>query len=248
MLDTTPSSIPSTNWINVLAPLTPLGTNIIAVFTFLIGLLLIFLGQKCLKLCAFCIGFGLGFISTALLCTKINLNFENMTSPQTTLIIAVVGGFIIGGFAAFLVTATKIVLAIGCGVVLAFLINSAGLSVGEHDYVMWIGLGLGFVIMLYIAFKIFDHAVVIVTSLIGALAVLMSVSHFVPELNLSLWQLLNDPSSVNGCATNTVCNGLLIGWGVLSCMGLYVQFRRLDDCSSCSDTKKDKDFDFGRLN
>ena len=77
---------------------------------------------------------------------------------------------------------------------------------------------------------------VIGTSLVGALAIIVSVAHFLPTLNVSLWAMFKDPSLVKGCAQQDAwngCNEILMSWGVLVCLGLFVQFRQLDGCDRC---------------
>jgi len=223
----------STDIINILAPLTPLGAHIVAVFAGVVGLLMIFFGQKLLKTCMFALGFAGGFTFGAVITNKFN-GFENIVvTPHIMLIAAVSGGVVVGGFAAFLVTITKICLAVACGVAVSFAVAQSGMTT-TNEYVFWAVAAVAFLIMLWAAFKVFDHAVVIVTSLVGSMAVIFSVANFIPSLSFSLAQLLNDPTTVKGCSKNQDCEALLVAWGVLVCLGLYVQFKRLDNCT-CGD-------------
>jgi len=138
-----------------------------------------------------------------------------------------------------LVTVTKVVIAMGVAIGLAFIANTTGLSADasmDHAYVLWALIIVVFLIALWCAFKIFDHAMVIGTSLVGALAIIVSVAHFLPTLNVSLWAMFKDPSLVKGCAQQDAwngCNEILMSWGVLVCLGLFVQFRQLDGCDRC---------------
>ena len=43
---------------DILAPLTPMGVHIVALFAFVVGGTMLFFGQRFLKLCVFCTGFG----------------------------------------------------------------------------------------------------------------------------------------------------------------------------------------------
>jgi len=219
----------STNIINVLSPLTPLGVHLVAVFAGIVGLMMLFYGSKLLKICMFSLGFGAGFFLSAIACNKLN-GFEDMTlTPHTTLIVAVVSGVVVGGVAAFLVTITKVLLALGCGVAVSFAVSQSGLTV-SNNYVLWAVLIVAFLIMLWATFKVFDHAVVVVTSLVGSMAVIFSISHFVPSLSFSLAQLFSDPSTVRGCTNNMACEIMLVAWGMLLALGLFIQFKRLDGC------------------
>ena len=140
---------------------------------------------------------------------------------------------------ALLVTVTKVVIAMGVAIGLAFIANTTGLSADasmDHAYVLWALIIIVFLIALWCAFKIFDHAMVIGTSLVGALSIIVSVAHFLPTLNVSLWAMFKDPSLVKGCAQQDAwngCNEILMSWGVLVCLGLFVQFRQLDGCDRC---------------
>ena len=224
--------------VNVLTALSPLGIHLVAVFSFFVGMVLTFFGQKLLKTCMFAFGFAAGFLFSAVICAKFN-TLENVAlSQHTVLYIAIVGGGFLGGLAALLVTVTKVVLALGCGVAVAFAVSSAGLSVGGQDYVMWVALVLVFLVVLFVAFKIFDHATVVVTSFVGALAVVSSVAHFIPSVSFSLLRMLSDPSSIQHCSGNQACHGLLVGWVVLFCGGLVVQFKRLDKCGESKEKEE----------
>ena len=136
-------------------------------------------------------------------------------------------------------TVTKVVIAMGVAIGLTFIANTTGLSADasmDHAYVLWALIIIVFFIALWCAFKIFDHAMVIGTSLVGALSIIVSVAHFLPTLNVSLWAMFKDPSLVEGCAQQDAwngCNEILMSWGVLVCLGLFVQFRHFDGCYRC---------------
>jgi hypothetical protein len=215
---------------DILAPLTPLGIQLVAAFSFFVGLMLLIAGKKMLKMCMFCIGFGVGFILFAAVADKLNVSIAALNmAPQTLLSIGIAGGVLIGSLSAFLVTVTKVIIAIGVAVGLAFISQTMGLSADasiDHNYILWILLLIVFFITLWLAFKIFDQAVVVGTTLLGSLCIVVSVAQFIPSLDVSLWAMFKDPSSVQGCSQQDAwngCNELLLTWAVLVLMGFYVQ-------------------------
>ena len=82
---------------DILAPLTPLGVHIVAVFAFLVGGTMLLFGQRFLKLCVFCTGFGVGFLLFACAADKLNETVSALGfAPHTILLIALVGGSLFG--------------------------------------------------------------------------------------------------------------------------------------------------------
>ena len=78
---------------DILAPLTPMGVHIVALFAFVVGGTMLFFGQRFLKLCVFCTGFGVGFLLFAIAADTLN---ETVWPPHTILLIALVGGSLFG--------------------------------------------------------------------------------------------------------------------------------------------------------
>ena len=83
--------------------------------------------------------------------------------------------------------------------------------------------------------KAIDAATVIATSLAGALLIIVSLSHFIPELKLEPLKVFQHPSKetcvssgkhgdLNECLVELIC------WGILSALGISCQWKLWEFC------------------
>ena len=216
---------------HVLAPLTPIGRHLLAVFCILLGLLSLFAGKKYFRTTLFILGFGCGFCFGVLLLSRIE-DVDN----TTTLIAASIAGAIIGGLGSCVGAASKFVLGSGIGGFLVYgFVRIGGVSAIGNDTLIWVVLIVCLAIALFVIWKAIDAATVLGTSLAGALLVIVSLAHFIPELKLEPLKVFDHPSretctssgdhgDLNECLVELVC------WGVLTTLGVATQWRMWEFC------------------
>lgn len=247
---TTPTAV-VTEVASLLAPLTPVGRHLLAVFCILLGLLALFAGKKYFRSTLFMLGFGCGFCFAAIIVSR----FDGV-DDKTTLIAASVTGAIGGGLGACVGAAAKAIMGAGIAGFLTYgFVRIGGISAIGDDTVIWIVIAICAALAFFVIWKAVDAATVVVTSLGGALLVIVSVSHFIPELRLEPLEVFAHPSqaicatspadpaaqqlngttpgngTVRGGGGGDAANGLnscaveLIAWATLSALGLVCQWK-----------------------
>ena len=186
---TTPTAV-VTEVVSLLAPLTPIGRHLLAVFCILLGLLALFAGKKYFRTTLFMLGFGCGFCFAAIIVSR----FDGV-DDKTTLIVASVAGAIGGGLGACVGAAAKAIMGLGIAGFLTYgFVRIGGVSAIGDDTVIWVVIAICAALSFFVIWKAVDAATVVVTSLGGALLVIVSISHFIPELRLEPLEVFAHPS------------------------------------------------------
>jgi hypothetical protein len=250
---TTPTGV-VTEVASLLAPLTPIGRHLLAVFCVLLGLLALFAGKKFLRTTLFVLGFGCGFC----FCVLILSRFDGVDN-DTTLIAASVAGAVVGALGACVGAAARAIIGLGIAGFLTYgFVRIGGVSAIGDDTVVWVVVAVCAGLACFVIWKALDAATVVVTSLAGALLVIVSASHFIPAIELEPLEVFGHPSEATCTAAavnpaehrgnngtvfgnSTFGNGTrvqknsgdaingcmieLICWAVLSSIGLVFQWK-----------------------
>ena len=159
---TTPTAV-VTEVASLLAPLTPVGRHLLAVFCILLGLLALFAGKKYFRSTLFMLGFGCGFCFAAIVS-----RFDGV-DDKTTLIVASVAGAIGGGLGAC-VGARQGDHGLGnCWIPDVWFRADWGCRAIGDDTVIWVVIAICAALSFFVIWKAVDAATVVVTSLGGAL-------------------------------------------------------------------------------
>lgn len=181
---------------SLLAPLTPVGQHLLAVFCVLLGLLALFAGKKYFRTTLFILGFGCGFCFSVLILSR----FDDGVDNNTTLIAASVMGAIVGALGSCVGAAARVIMGLGIAGFLTYgFVRIGGVSAIGDDTTIWVVITVCAALASFIIWKALEAATVIVTSLAGALLVIVSVSHFIPDLKLEPLEVFGNPSEAT-CA------------------------------------------------
>ena len=219
----------------VLSPLTPLGRHLLSVVGLVLGTFALVVGKKCLRITLFMVGFCVGFCVAALICHRAQAN------PQVLLVVSAIVGSLFGGLSSCIGGIAKMAVAASAGFLVTLTFVKTGmfspLDPGQ-DYIIWLILVVFILLCMWITTKFFDVAVVIVTSCGGALLVTISIIHFIPAYNFNAIAILSNPTEMPLC-DSIECIGAFLLWGLLSSLGLAIQWRIWDSAEDDDDDRKD---------
>ena len=207
--------------IESLGVFTPLGHTVTAAVTvvmLLLGFLLCFVGRKYIKFSLFVFGFCVGAFLVVWAAEAIP-----EFAAETVLIIAGIFGIILGSLCVCVLRVGQAAIVGGGAFTLGIGIMNSGIAaVVGSNIVLWVILIVALLMLLYLAYKVWEAAIAIATSVSGALLIVVC-SCFLLGVPVNVVKAVTAPSSI--LCPNFSCAGFTIAWFLLSLSGFAVQIR-----------------------
>lgn len=207
--------------IESLGVFTPLGHTVTAAVTvvmLLLGFLLCFVGRKYIKFSLFVFGFCVGAFLVVWAAEAIP-----EFAAETVLIIAGIFGIILGSLCVCVLRIGQAAIVGGGAFTLGIgIMNSGVAAVVGSNIVLWVILIVALLMLLYLAYKVWEAAIAIATAISGALLIVVC-SCFLLGVPVNVVKAVTAPSSI--LCPNFSCAGFTIAWFLLSLSGFTVQIR-----------------------
>ena len=209
------------NSIESLGVFSPLGHTVTAALTvvmLLLGFLLCFVGRKYIKFSLFVFGFCVGAFLVVWAAEAIP-----DIGAETVLIVAGICGIILGSLCLCVLRVGQAAIVGGGAFTLGIgIVNSGIATTIGSNIVLWIILIVALLMLLYLAYKVWETAIVVATSVSGALLIVVCAC-FLLGVPVNIVKAVTAPSSI--LCPNFSCAGFTIAWFLLSLFGFVVQIQ-----------------------
>ena len=213
-----PKKMYSIESLGIFSPLGHAVTAAVTIVMLLVGFLLCFVGRKYIKFSLFVFGFCVGAFLVVWAAEAIP-----DIADETVLIVAGIFGIILGSLCLCVLRVGQAAIVGGGAFTLGIgIVNSGIATTIGSNIILWIILIVALLMLLYLAYKVWQTAIVVATSISGALLIVVCAC-FLLGVPVNIIKAVTAPSSI--LCPNFSCAGFTIAWFLLSLFGFAVQTR-----------------------